>query len=109
MTGGRGRCHEHRGSLPMAVANSISPEQAPISGSGAAPASSAVGLGLALVSAASFSTSGTFARSLCDAGWTPGAAVAARIGCAAIVLVIPALVALRGRWHLLRRSFATIA
>lgn len=67
------------------------------------------GLVLALVSAASFSTSGTFARSLCDAGWTPGAAVTARIGGAALVLVIPALVALRGRWHLVRRSAATIA
>ncbi|MEP6860226.1 MAG: DMT family transporter [Deltaproteobacteria bacterium] len=49
-----------------------------------------------------------FARSLCDAGWTPGAAVTARIGCAAVVLVIPGLLALRGRWHLLRRSCGTI-
>ena len=67
------------------------------------------GLALALLSAASFSTAGTFARSLCDAGWTPGAAVTARIGCAAVVLLIPGLLALRGRWHLLRRSFGTIA
>jgi drug/metabolite transporter (DMT)-like permease len=70
---------------------------------------SSLGLALALLSAASFSTAGTFARSLCDAGWTPGAAVTARIGCAAVVLFVPGLLALRGRWHLLRRSFGTIA
>jgi len=84
----------------MAVAKPISP---PV------PASGVIGFLLALISAASFSTAGTFAHSLIDAGWTPGAAVTARIGCAAIVLFVPALVALRGRWQLLRRSLPTIA
>lgn len=84
------------------------PEPIPAPASAAAPRA-ASGLVLALVSAASFSTSGTFARSLGDAGWTPGAAVAARIAGAALVLIVPALVALRGRWHLLRRSAGTIA
>ena len=67
------------------------------------------GLTLALLSAASFSTSGTFARSLDTAGWSPGAAVVARIGCAALVLLVPGLFALRGRWSVLRRSGGTIA
>src|ERR1700755_1345569 len=92
MTGREGICHERNGSLLMAVARS-----------------NGLGLALALLSAASFSTAGTFARSLCDAGWSPGAAVSARIGCAAVVLLVPGLLALRGRWHLMRRSFATIA
>ena len=37
------------------------------------------GLGLALASAATFGTSGSFAGSLLDAGWTPGAAVTVRV------------------------------
>jgi len=67
------------------------------------------GLALALLSAASFSTAGTFARSLTDAGWSPGAAVAARIGAAAVLLAPPAVLAMRGRWRVLRRSAATVA
>jgi drug/metabolite transporter (DMT)-like permease len=62
------------------------------------------GVGFALLSAATFSTSGSFARSLIDAGWSPGAAVATRISVAALMLAVPAIVALHGRWHLLRRS-----
>ena len=62
------------------------------------------GLGLALVSAATFSTSGSFASSLITAGWTPGAAVTARVVLAALVLTLPAVLLLRGRWHVLRRS-----
>jgi len=72
-------------------------------------ASSSTGVVLALVSAASFSVTGTFAHSLTDAGWTPGAAVAARVGCAAVILLVPALIALQGRWALLRRRLPTIA
>ena len=53
------------------------------------------GLALGLLSGATFGTSGSFAASLIDAGWTPGAAVAARVGIAALVLTIPALVQLR--------------
>lgn len=60
------------------------------------------GLGLALVSAAAFGTSGTLAKPLLEAGWSSGAAVAARVGVAALVLLVPALLSLRGRWHLLR-------
>jgi drug/metabolite transporter (DMT)-like permease len=66
------------------------------------------GLGLALLSAVTFSTSGTFARSLIDAGWSAEAAVAARIGLAGLLLVVPAALSLRGRWHVLRRNLGTI-
>lgn len=57
-----------------------------------------IGLTLAIVTAATFSTSGTFASSLIDAGWSPGAAVLARISLAAVLLTIPALIQLRGQW-----------
>ncbi len=69
---------------------------------------SSAGLALALLSAASFSTSGSFARSLADAGWSPGAAVVARVGAAAVMLAIPAIIAIRGRWGSLRKSSTTI-
>ncbi|MEV4133745.1 DMT family transporter [Dactylosporangium sp. NPDC049742] len=66
------------------------------------------GLGLALLSAVTFATSGTFARSLIDAGWSAEAAVAARVGAAALILAVPAVLALRGRWHVLRRNLGTL-
>lgn len=50
---------------------------------------------LALASAAAFATSGVFARGLLESGWSPGAAVLARIGGAAVVLLVPTVVALR--------------
>ena len=59
---------------------------------------------LALASAAAFATSGTFARSLLDSGWSPGAAVTSRIAIAVVVLIVPAWVQLAGRWDLLRRN-----
>jgi drug/metabolite transporter (DMT)-like permease len=67
------------------------------------------GMSLAVVSAATFGTSGTFGTSLLDAGWTPGTAVLARITLAAVILTIPAVITLRGRWALLRRSWPTTA
>ena len=63
-----------------------------------------VGLALALLSAATFGTSGTFASALIGAGWSPGAAVLTRIAVAALILTVPALVQLRGGWALLRRG-----
>ncbi len=59
------------------------------------------GLALAVLSAASFGTSGAFATSLLDAGWTPGAAVTIRVAIAALVLTGPALLQMRGRMSLL--------
>jgi drug/metabolite transporter (DMT)-like permease len=66
------------------------------------------GLALAVLSAATFSTSGSFARSLIDAGWSPAAAVAARLSAAALMLAVPAALSLRGRWHVLRRNSAMV-
>ncbi|WP_029146243.1 EamA family transporter [Microbacterium luticocti] len=70
----------------------------------------AVGPGLlvALGAAFSFGMSGAWARGLIDAGWTPGAAVTARVWVAALVLAIPTIVALRGRRHALRRNAGMI-
>ena len=67
-----------------------------------------LGLLLALVSAATFGTSGSFAASLIEAGWTPGAAVTVRVLVAALVLTVPALLQLRGHGALLRRSSRTL-
>ncbi|UQE74484.1 DMT family transporter [Gordonia sp. PP30] len=59
------------------------------------------GLAFAAVSAASFGLSGTVARSLLEIGWSAGAAVTARITIAGLVLLLPAVWSLRGRWHTL--------
>lgn len=68
-----------------------------------------VGFVLALLSAATFGTSGTFASALIDAGWSPGAAVTVRISVAAVLLAIPAVVLLRGRWQVLWRNAGMVA
>jgi drug/metabolite transporter (DMT)-like permease len=67
------------------------------------------GLALGVLSAATFGTSGVFATSLINAGWSPAAAVAARVAAAALVLTVPALLQLRGRWALLRRRAGRVA
>jgi drug/metabolite transporter (DMT)-like permease len=67
------------------------------------------GLGLAVLSAGTFGTSGTFADSLIKAGWSPAAAVTVRISLSALFLTIPALISLRGRWALLRRDGRRVA
>lgn len=66
------------------------------------------GFGLALLSAATFGTSGTFARSLIEAGWSAPAAVTVRVGIASVILAIPAIVAIRGRGEALRRSLGAL-
>ncbi|MEV6693337.1 EamA family transporter [Micromonospora sp. NPDC051196] len=66
------------------------------------------GLALALLSAVTFATSGTFARSLINAGWSAESVVIARVGLAALVLATPALLVMRGRWPVLRRNLASI-
>jgi drug/metabolite transporter (DMT)-like permease len=70
--------------------------------------SGTLGLTLALTSAATFGTSGSFAASLIEAGWTPGAAVTVRVLVAALALTLPALLQLRGHGRLLRRSGRTL-
>lgn len=65
-----------------------------------------VGVAMAVLTAAAFGTSGTFGSALIDAGWSPAAAVLARISVSALILTVPAAVQLRGRWVLLRRNAA---
>lgn len=65
---------------------------------------SGIGLLLALTTTASFGVSGAFISPLLEAGWTPAAAVVARVLAAALVLAVPAAIALRGRWGLLWRA-----
>ncbi|WP_433530147.1 EamA family transporter [Micromonospora sp. CA-263727] len=72
------------------------------------PPAAGAGLALALLSAVTFATSGTFARSLIGAGWSAEAVVAARVGIAALVLALPAVLVLRGRWPVLRRNLGSI-
>ena len=67
------------------------------------------GLVFALISATTFGLSGPLAKGLLDAGWTPAAAVTLRSLVAATALLVPALLALRGRWGLLRRNAGLLA
>ncbi len=66
------------------------------------------GTAMALLSAATFGSSGALARSLLDIGWTAGAAVLVRLGGAAVVLTIAAAIGLRGRWRPTTASTRTI-
>jgi drug/metabolite transporter (DMT)-like permease len=66
------------------------------------------GLAFAAVSATAFGLSGTLARGLLDTGWSPAAAVVVRVLVGAAVLLVPALLVLRGRWHLLRRNLSLV-
>jgi drug/metabolite transporter (DMT)-like permease len=66
------------------------------------------GLGVAVLSAAAFGTSGSFATALIQSGWTPAAAVTTRIAVAAAVLTIPCLVILRGRYLALALAWRNI-
>jgi drug/metabolite transporter (DMT)-like permease len=70
--------------------------------------STGAGILVALLSAAAFATSGPFAKSLLDAGWTPGSVVFLRIAGAALLLLVPTVRALDGRWHLLRSGWSKI-
>lgn len=66
------------------------------------------GLALALISAAAFGTAGSFGKSLLDAGWSPVAAVAVRVAIGSVVLLLPALWMMRGKWHTLRRGWPAV-
>ncbi len=63
------------------------------------------GILVALVSAATFATSGPFAKSLLDTGWTPGSVVFLRVAGAALLLLVPAVRVLDARWYLLRSGW----
>lgn len=60
------------------------------------------GLAFAIASAFCFGLAGAAASAMFDAGWSAGAAVAVRVSLGALVLAVPALLALRGRWVAVR-------
>ncbi|WP_217995871.1 EamA family transporter [Kribbia dieselivorans] len=62
------------------------------------------GMVVALLSAATFGTSGPFAKSLLHSGWSPSAVVTLRVGLAALLLLWPAVSALKGNWWLVRHN-----
>ena len=66
------------------------------------------GLTLAIISAAAFGMAGSLAKGLLDTGWSPGAAVTWRVSVASLVLIIPALLMMRGRWQLLRTGWPSM-
>jgi drug/metabolite transporter (DMT)-like permease len=66
------------------------------------------GLLVALLSAVTFASSGPFAKALLTTGWTPGSAVFLRVAGAALLLLVPTVRALRGRWHLLRHEWRRV-
>ena len=68
----------------------------------------AVGLWFALASAATFATSGPFAKALLVEGWSSGAIVLLRVAGAALALAVPTVLALRGRWHLVRGNLGAV-
>lgn len=74
----------------------------------AQPVPRASGLLFALASAAAFALSGPLATGLIAAGWSPAAAVTVRVWIGAAILAWPAMRAVRGRAHLLRREWRRI-
>ena len=67
-----------------------------------------LGIIAAVSTAAAFGTSGPFAKALLVTGWSSGAIVLLRVGIAALLLAVPAALACRGRWHLLRTKLPVI-
>jgi drug/metabolite transporter (DMT)-like permease len=68
----------------------------------------AAGIALALLSAGGFGTSGIFGSALIRSGWSPAAATLARLAVPALLLAVPAVLQLRGRWALLRRQASRV-
>lgn len=67
-----------------------------------------VGFALVVLSAFFFAVSGPIAKALYTIGWTPGAVVLIRLTGASLILLIPSLLALRGRWGEVRRGWKTV-
>lgn len=62
----------------------------------------------AIGSAASFALSGIFASALITAGWSPTAAALVRITLSAMVLLVPTVLVMRGSWHQVRGTWASL-
>lgn len=69
---------------------------------------SVAGLSFAISAAFAFGIGGPFIRPLLDAGWSSSAGVLCRCAGTLLVLLVPALVLLRGRWGVLRRNAGTV-
>ncbi|WP_306233055.1 EamA family transporter [Agrococcus beijingensis] len=67
-----------------------------------------LGFAFALASAGSFGLSGIFASALLDGGWSAGAVTTVRIAGGALVLLLPTLRLLRGRWDAVLRSWREV-
>jgi drug/metabolite transporter (DMT)-like permease len=67
------------------------------------------GVALAVFSAGTFGASGIFASTLIGTGWSPVAAAIARLAASALILTVPAVLQLQGRWALLRREAGKVA
>ena len=80
----------------------------PAPSAGPANARIASGLAFAIASAVSFGASGGLARGLLDTGWSAGAATLVRVALAALVVAPFGVIALRGRWSLLRQNAGLI-
>jgi drug/metabolite transporter (DMT)-like permease len=75
----------------------------------AAPATQfRLGLAFAVASAVTFGLSGPFAKSLMEAGWSPTAAVTARMGVAAVVMAVFASIVRPGWIGEARRHFGVV-
>ncbi len=68
----------------------------------------AVGFGLVLLSAFFFAASGPYAKAMYASGWSPGAVVLLRLLGCALVLLVPTLLSLRGRWREVVRGWRTV-
>lgn len=67
-----------------------------------------MGFGLVLLSAFFFAASGPFAKAMYAAGWTPGSVVLLRLLGCALVLFVPTVIGLRGRWKEVVRGWRTV-
>src|SRR5699024_10005254 len=67
-----------------------------------------VGFLLTLSSAFFFAVSGPIAKTMYAIGWTPGSVVLIRLAGSAVLLLIPTLIALRGRWDEVLRHWRTV-
>jgi drug/metabolite transporter (DMT)-like permease len=76
-----------------------------------------VGIALGLGAGLAYGAGGVFVKPLLESGWSPGAAVLARISIAAVLLAVPGLVALRfdlrplwrARWTVLLYGLVAVA
>lgn len=62
-----------------------------------------------LLSTFFFAVAGPVAKALYGIGWTPGSVVMMRLTGAALILLVPTVIALRGRWGEVRRNWKTVA